>query len=141
MNQRKIDDMIPTALGLLATPPVELKNIKQGEYAIDSEYFGYIASFGPSVIQAGIAKTLAFYIKETDSDRKSIIDFIKLVLIKSYNFTISYQTKDLLAIYNAETSGKTTLQKLAFTEKILESAIACKLAMNTYKKIKKQKTV
>jgi hypothetical protein len=141
MNQRKIEEMIPTALGILASPPEEIRSIIQSEHAIDSEYFGYLASFGPSVIQAGIAKTLAFYMKDTDSDRKCIIDLIKIVLIKSYNFSAGYQTKDLLSIYNTETCGKTTLQKLAFTEKILESTIACKLAFNTYKKIKKQKTV
>lgn len=132
MNQKKIDDMIPIALRLLASPHADFANIKTPEGKIKSKYAGYIASFGPSVIQAGIAKTLAFCMKGEEADRTVIADFVKHVLIEGYHLDDSNKSKRLLYIYLDETNNKPTLQKLNYRDKILESATACKLAMFTY---------
>lgn len=137
MNQRKIDDMIPFANEQLATMPINEKGMKPGDYEINKVYFGYMAAFGPSVVQSGIAKTLAFYNKEKgegEGDRKLILELIKQVFDKAYPNYSSYSSADLLTVYDGETkrTGFSTLQKLALTDKILESAIACKLVMNTY---------
>jgi CRISPR/Cas system CMR-associated protein Cmr5 small subunit len=137
MNQKKIDDMIPFALHLLSEMPIDKKGMKAGNYEISKVYFGYIAAFGPSVVQSGIAKTLAFYSREKgegEGDRKLILEFIKKVFIMAYTGYNSYSAKDLLELYDDETKKPDflTLQKLDLADKILEAAIACKLVMNTY---------
>jgi CRISPR/Cas system CMR-associated protein Cmr5 small subunit len=133
MNQRKIDEMIPIALRNLNSTQDDFKNIKTPEGKIKSKYAGYIASFGPSVIHAGIAKTLAFYAKEGDADRETIANYIKHVLLEgNLNIAESNKGKKLLNLYLDETNGKPTLQKLNIRDKILEAATACKLAMYTY---------
>ena len=137
MNQRKIDLMIPIALQTLLEMPIEKKGIKPADYNINKVYVGYMASFGPAVVQSGIAKTLAFYSKakgESEGDRKLLLNFIMLVLIKTYPQYEKYSNNDLLYLYEQETGRPniTTNNRLALTDKILEAAIACKLAMNTY---------
>ena len=144
MNQRKIDNMIPFALDELYQMPIGKKEIKAGEYDINKVYFGYMAAFGPSVVQSGIAKTLAFYSKdkgEGEGDRKLILELIKQVYIKAYPAYSSYSSTDLLKLYDdkAKQPNFSTLQKLDLADKILEAAIACKLVMNTYHA--KEKTV
>jgi len=133
MNQRKIDDMIPIALNFLASPLEQFKNIKTAQGKIKSKYAGYIASFGPSVIQAGIAKTLAFYVKPGEADREIIAEFIKYVLIEGYSLNDVNRNNDILSMYLVKINGQPTLTKLNFRNKILEAATACKLAMLTYK--------
>jgi hypothetical protein len=137
MNQKKIDEMIPTALKILRDESGKVSSMKAGKYEIDKVYFGYIAAFGPAVVQSGIAKTLAFYNKnsgESEGDRSVILDFIKQVFINNYSNYSSYSANNLLDIYDIETQKPdfTTLKKLALSDKILEAAIACKLSMNTY---------
>ena len=139
MNQKKIDNMIPIALKHLISPHDDFKKIKTHDGKIKSKYAGYIASFGPSVIQAGIAKTLAFYMKGENADRPVIADFVKHVLLEGNDILADRnKNKKLLNIYLDETNGKTTLQKLNFRDKILEAATACKLAMFTYEMVEEE---
>jgi hypothetical protein len=137
MNQERIDYMIPIALKTLYEMQVEEKGMKCGDYTIGKVYFGYVAAFGPSVVQSGIAKTLAFYAKdkgEGEGDRKYILEFIMKVFQDAYPVYSNHTVNNLLHLYTEEIKkdGFTTLQRLALADKILEAAIACKLAMNTY---------
>lgn len=132
MNLKKVDELIPVALQLLKNPKDDFKNIKTSENKIPSKYAGYIASFGPSVIQAGIAKTLAFYKKGETADRPVITNFIKHVLIDGNPNLKLDKNKELLTLYLENTNDKPTLKKLNFRDRILEAALACKLAMFTY---------
>lgn len=138
MNQRKIDEMIPLALDILAHADESIKKMKAGDYAIKKVYFGYLSAFGPSVVQSGIAKTLAFYRKKSASgegDRSLILYFIKQVFQKAYPAYAADNSSTLLDIYKEEISKENfkTLQRLALADKIIEASIACKLVMNTYK--------
>ncbi|MEG8947976.1 type III-B CRISPR module-associated protein Cmr5 [Rosettibacter firmus] len=132
MNLKKVDELIPVAIQLLEDPEDDFKNIKTTENKISSKYVGYIASFGPSVIQAGMAKTLAFYKKSGTADRSVITNFIKHVLIKGNSDLKLDKNKDLLTLYLENTNNQPTLKRLNFRDKILEAALACKLAMFTY---------
>lgn len=132
MNQRKIDEMIPLALDILAHADKNIEKMKAGDFALKKVYFGYLSSFGPSVVQSGMSKTLAFYAKES-GDRGLILELVKQVFLRAnpvYN-----STEDLFKIYTSEIGKENskTLEKLALADKILEAAIACKLVMNTYK--------
>lgn len=135
MNQRKIDKMIPIALSLLSQMEVDKNSMKTGDYEIGKAYFGYMASFGPSVVQSGIAKTLAFYYKakgESEGKRSLVTDFIMSVFLETYPDYKKNNAGNLLILYDKVTTEKNTLQRLALADKILEAAIACKLAMETY---------
>ncbi len=125
MNQKRIDEMIPIALNLLEHPLESFKEIKKGT-KIKSGYTSAIDAFGPAVVQAGLAKTLAFYMKESEgTDRRKITAFVKEVI---YPIKNEYKNRNLLDIYIEETRNKSTLEKLRFKDKVLEAITACKLA-------------
>jgi CRISPR/Cas system CMR-associated protein Cmr5 small subunit len=134
MNQRRIDEMIPVALELLENPKAEFSKIKKGNKII-SGYSSAIDAFGPAVVQAGIAKTLAFYMKESGgTDRRKITELVKAVINEIYHFKNEYKEKNLLDIYIEETKDKPTIEKLRFKDKVLEAVTACKLAKLSFEK-------
>jgi len=141
MNQKRIDEMIPVALQLLENPLESFKKMKSDKYKIISGYASAIDAFGPSVIQAGILKTLAFYMKEsggTDkkdkTDKRVILELIKEVMKKVYPLRPELEQKNLLEIYIEETREKSTIDKLRLKDIILEAATACKLAKLSFEK-------
>ena len=134
MNQKRIDEMIPIALNLLEHPLDGFREIKNRN-KIKSGYASAIDAFGPAVIQAGLAKTLAFYMKESDgTDRRKIVALVKAVMNRIYPFKQEYSDTNLLNIYIAETKDKPTLEKLRFKDKVLEAITACKLAKLSFEK-------
>ncbi len=134
MNQKRIDELIPVALELLENPKAEFRDIKKG-HKIISGYASAIDAFGPAVVQAGIAKTLAFYMKESEgTDRRKIAALVKEVMKRIYPMKDEYDRKNLLDLYIAETKGKLTLEKLRFKDKLLEAVTACKLAKLSFEK-------
>lgn len=135
MNQRKIDEMIPFALKLLENPLDEFREIKSTKDKIKSGYASAMDAFGPSITQAGIAKTLAFYMKESDgTDRRKIAALVKAVVYKIYPMNEELNTSNLLEIFIKETKNKPTLEKLRFKDKVLEAITACKLAKLSFDK-------
>jgi len=134
MNQKRIDELIPVALELLENPKEEFIDIKKG-HKIISGYASAIDAFGPAIVQAGLAKTLAFYIKPSEgTDKSKITALIKEVFTKIYPMKDEYHNKNLLEIYIAETKDKPTLEKLRFKDKVLEAITACKLAKLSFEK-------
>ncbi|MEM5777457.1 MAG: type III-B CRISPR module-associated protein Cmr5 [Candidatus Aenigmatarchaeota archaeon] len=135
MNQKRIDLMIPEALRLLENPLDSFKVMKKDKYKIHSNYVSAIDAFGPSVIQAGILKTLAFYMKNSEgADKSAILSLIKEVMKTVYPLKDEWKHKNLLEIYIEETKGKTTIEKLRLKDIILEAATACKLAKLSFEK-------
>lgn len=131
MNNRRIEKMIVPAMKILMEE--DLGILKDGK--ILSKFNGYIASFGPSVVQAGILQTLAFYSREDGEgkERKKINALIRKTLIKSEylkesrNNSLFDALKDKL---NSSDSSKRTYWKTL----VLEASVACKLAMRTFLK-------
>lgn len=135
MNQKRIDEMIPEALKLLENPLDKFRDIKSGRDKIKSGYASAIDAFGPAVVQAGLVKTLAFYMKESEStDKRKIAELVKEVMKKIFPMKDEYHDKNLLDIYIAETKDRTTLEKLRFRDKVLEAVTACKLAKLSFGK-------
>ncbi|ETR70792.1 MAG: CRISPR-associated Cmr5 family protein [Candidatus Magnetoglobus multicellularis str. Araruama] len=64
MNRQKIDEMIIKAMEIIASNEVEI--LEQNK--VPSQYIGYIASFGPSVVQTGLIQTVAFYSKNDEQN-------------------------------------------------------------------------
>lgn len=120
--KKRIANYIPLALDAL-----QEKIVKDGCY--DNEYAGYIASFGPTVIQTGLLPATAFYSRKdsgTAGDRKKVGDAIIKVIAPN-----EYRETTLLLDYILLHNNKET------KEKILDAVIALKLSIRTFKKNKK----
>lgn len=129
MNNRRIEKMIVPAMKVLAQKDTEiLTNDK-----IPSKFNGYIASFGPSVVQAGILQTLAFYEREDGEgkDRKKITMFIQKTLQAKYP---EVSGKSLLDTLKGKLSSSDSSERIYWKTLILEASVACKLAMRTFPK-------
>jgi len=138
MNQKRIDELIPVALRLFENPLKSFEEIMAGENKnkIKSSYASAIDAFGPSVIQAGLVKTLAFYMKESEgTNRRAILELIKEVMKKNYPAITNYCDKNLLEIYIEETKNKSIMEQLWFRDKVLEAVTACKLAKLCFEKV------
>lgn len=129
---KKLDRLIPIALDAAK------KILADGGDAISSEYNGYIASFGASVIQSGLKPAVAF---NERSDSQSAKDKARLMnallyMVKTQNKEEIDDTaqKEKLLPYVLKTPPD-DLNHLK--RQILDSATALKLAIRTFKLVKK----
>lgn len=141
MNQKNIEKMIPFAVEILKSDELGFIEVAENKTGIQSKYFGYLASFGPAVNQAGIVKTLVAYSKEeAESDRKKIALLIKNVLLTSGFMAGQEDNKiTLYGLYSNNIKEKTFSERLRVKSRVLECATACKLSMNMFHKIEKEK--
>ena len=114
MNKKYIDKLIPKAIEQLNSL------VKNG--SIDKVYQGYLASFGPTVIQSGLLQTVMFY---TADENKNQVIKIMYELIKDDLNATQNSMKDFL-IENQNYKNHT------IKNKILEANIACKLSIRTF---------
>ncbi len=123
MRSKTVEELIPKAIKYIND---NLGNFKHSEKeSIDKVYSGYLNSFGPTVTTAGLNRTIAFF--EGDEKKKKINDMI-FALLKEEG-TISERAKNLLDFINQNQNYKNLIVK----NKILAAAIACKLAIKTFK--------
>lgn len=143
MNRKNIDAWIPFAIEIIQKwrnekleHPEKLSNDekKQWKSGIPSKYFGYLDSFGPTILQSGIIRTLAFYCqKEGEADRKEIADLIRDVLIKSNTLTgVTNPNLTLLEL----TQDKISQDRFYWRNRIFEAIIACKMALKLFHRVK-----
>ena len=111
---KRVEKYIPKALEAIVTA-----KINEGD-TIDSQYNGYIASFGASIRQAGLLATVLFYQDDNraEKERHKIIDAIEHIIEEKLS---------------AETPP-TKETKM----KVLDAATALKLAIRTYAKSEKE---
>lgn len=131
MNNRRIEKMIVPAMEILKEKDAGiLKNDK-----IPSKFNGHIASFGPSVVQAGMLQTLAFYSREDGEgkERKKINALIWKILIKS-RYLKESGNKSLLDALKDKLSSPDSSERIYWKNLVLEASVACKLAMRTFLK-------
>lgn len=128
---RKLDRLIPLAL------EAAKEILAGGGDTISSEYNGYIASFGASVIQAGLKPAVAF---NERSDSQSAKD--KAILMKTLLYMVKKQNGE---DFDADNPDEKLLsyvlekgdQDNRLKRQILDSATALKLAIRTFKLVKK----
>ena len=135
MNRKNIEKMIPVAVEELKRLEKTYPGDKKG---IASRYFGYIDSFGPTIIQSGLHQALVFYSEQEEeqdekkkADRNSIVKIIKNILSSGGYLNgpnVSQKLVDLVP--------QDIYQKMTFKNRILEAIIACKLAMKLFKRIR-----
>jgi len=141
MNKKRVENMMICAMTLLNDESryTEMFTTQNGPRKIHSRFNGYAASFGPSVIQAGLLQTLAFFCRadrdaEADAegkDRKVVVHLMENTLRKAKYMDDSYTGETLFDKVRERirlNSGERTRLKSL----VLESSAACKLAMRTF---------
>lgn len=93
---------------------------------VASEYNGYIASFGASVISSGLLSAVAFYSStksNSEQDRKRLMDAILIILKRENN---GYTQNELFDLVQPDPDNK------LLRRKILDAATAIKLGIRTF---------
>jgi hypothetical protein len=130
MNKKRIDIMISIAMDILKTDDtlkIVLRNTQPP--SISSKYHGYLASYGPTVIQTSLKQTILFY-ETKDDDKKQINELLKKTLAGAGLIDPS-DTRGLHDIIEERLNGE-SLNK--WKSLMFEAVTACKLAMRTFKK-------
>jgi len=130
MNKRRIENMIIKAMEILNQDRNEIVNSGK----IPSEYNGYIASFGPTVIQSGLVQTLTFYCRNDGKakDRRKILNLICNTLVNAEY--LDNDEIEKVSKLSAYVRSKDETERISLKSLILECAAACKLAMRTFPK-------
>lgn len=141
MNKKRVETMMIEAMSLLNDERRyrEMFATTDGKRKIHSRFNGYAASFGPSVIQAGLLQTLAFFCRadrdaEDDAegkDRKVVVKLLEDVLAQAgylHPVPDGGTLFDTVREQIRERPGdRTRLKSL-----VLEASAACKLVMRTF---------
>jgi CRISPR/Cas system CMR-associated protein Cmr5 small subunit len=141
MNKKRVETMMIEAMSLLNDERRyrEMFATTDGKRKIHSRFNGYAASFGPSVIQAGLLQTLAFFCRadreaEDDAegkDRKVVVKLMEDVLAQAgylHPVPDGGTLFDTVREQIRERPGdRTRLKSL-----VLEASAACKLVMRTF---------
>lgn len=133
MHQHRIETMIMKAMDALVAKTPDLFT-PDGQ--IPSKYIGYVAAFGPSVSQAGLLQTLAFY-NRTDGegqDRQKVIVLMQKTLIDAEYLAPKQPKEDLFKQVMRMIKAPEPPTKHQLKTLVLEAASACKLAMRTFPK-------
>jgi len=98
---------------------------------VSNEYRGYIASFGASISQSGLVPSVAFFENKNASSQKDRPKVMKAILLMINDKRNNYDTL-LDYLLDRQVDNQNSL--VSIQRKIKKSAIALKLAMNTFKK-------
>lgn len=133
--KKRIEKLFPAALDAID----EILLGGDENKLIDSEYQGYISSFGASVMQMGMLPTLAVYADEgsgASRDRRKLLKILAKVLVSSAS---SFQYKQAI-IAHGNDLFKTAVQGLlsqsernTLQEHLLDASVAVKLCLRTFK--------
>jgi CRISPR-associated protein Cmr5 len=122
--QKNIEKLIPFAI-----EAAEKYLTGEGEPGvIAAEYNGYIASFGASVIQAGLKPALAFNLRESSGshkDRRTLMRALFHIIQQKNKSSIKY--KNLLEYVLEEPAAEKQRKK-----EIIDATTALKLAIRTF---------
>ena len=135
MNKVIIDKMILSAMDILEENTL---GILEKDKKIQSKYYGYIAAFGPSLMQTGLIQCIAFYSKtqtKEDKDRKKIIQLMEETLERTGRIKKAEHEKNLFQHLKNQLKDAPFYTRKRFTSYIMEACTACKLAIRTFPKI------
>ncbi len=131
--KKRIENYIPRAI---ETADVILAK----NSAIPKQYNGYISSFGASVVQSGLIPAVAFFSNSdnTEKDRAKILKALYFIAIKpDKNIDPDIIGDDELLKHIIGKGGGTGAEKKRSEDKllakILDAAVALKLAVRTFK--------
>ena len=133
MNQKRINDWIPTAIAVLNEIGINKKKDKDGnevEIPVPKAFKGYFSAFGAAVVQSGMLPAVIFFENDTgrtEADRPQVIKAV-FKLLKKKLLIPGTATNGLTAYLLESANRQKELQK-----PIVEAAIALKIALRTFK--------
>jgi CRISPR/Cas system CMR-associated protein Cmr5 small subunit len=119
MYQRTIENLLPYAVDAI----IQHKSRMEKNDQIERKYNGYLASFGPSVITAGLHQTVLFYSDKKKANDQGVINKIIFDVLKRMEWD---ERKTSLADYVVHATDPKKKRK------ILDIVIACKIALRTF---------
>jgi len=133
--KKRIEKCLPDAIKIISK--VEIKDgdktfkIANSNNEVDNKFSGYFSAFGASIVLSGMKPALAFYSNvKTVKERALILSAVYALINKTNENEIkNIKPIDLLLFYIENENDKLLKQK------ILDAAIALKLAVRTYKLI------
>jgi hypothetical protein len=135
MNKGRVERMIPAAMTLLKG---DSDIVEKSSGKIPSRYNGYIASFGPCVVQAGLLQTLAFFSRADRDEREDVEgrERKRIVYLMEKTLASAGYLKDMKGadLYAMACGCPDAVRRTRFKSLVLEASVACKLAMRTFPK-------
>ncbi len=117
MYNKNLEKLIPITLNIIE----KYKNEMSKEGKIKSEFNGYFASFGPSVLMAGLNQTVMFF-DDKDKKDKRLVNKIIFEILKEMKWNDEKQNlEELVLKYNP-----------LIKSRVLEVVTSCKLAIRTF---------
>ena len=134
MNKARVDALLPTAYDVLA----EVRIANQGR--IPKTYRGYIASFGAAVSGGSLLAAIAFFSEQggAEKDRTKLMKALDLLVYGEQlkderpQGTLFEHVRKAIVTGGRNRTGIDAKKEAACKEKIIDAAIALKLAMNLY---------
>ncbi len=127
MSKRTLEKLIPKAMDAVSD------NLLKDKTWVASEYNGYIASMGASIIQAGLLPTIAVF-----ADKGSGAQQDKRQLLKAIHQMLDEpKGDDLLSHTISLQNDRNKLRQLK--KQIIERSVALKLAIRTFENKKTNK--
>lgn len=125
MSKQRIDEYLPFAYEALSECGVAANN------EINKTFRGQISTFGAAITMGSLLASVAFFSEQGGSttERQKLMAAIHYVIFKSENKDVSGCNSNSLFLLVKNTQAD---QIDSLKEKILDAAIALKLAMNLY---------
>ncbi len=118
MYNKTIEELLPLAILSINDNKVYMQN---EEEEIMNKYNGYLASFGPSVIMAGLKQTVLFYADNKKAQDHGIINKIIYETLQKRNWMEN--ANNLSDYVNSDDKQR--------KKRVLNVVIACKIAIRT----------
>ncbi len=131
MSKQRIDDYLPFAYDALKECGIAQNN------EIDKTFRGQISTFGAAITMGSLLASVAFFSAQGKAvvERQNLMKAIHYVILKSENKDVSLCNDNSLFEFVRNNKNQTDNIK----EKILDAAIALKLAMNLFVLVDKEK--
>ncbi|MBV6473543.1 MAG: hypothetical protein JPMHGGIA_01828 [Saprospiraceae bacterium] len=128
------EEQIRLALNYLLNENHLVIDIGTERARIASTYSGYIASFGGSVVQSGLLGTALMYCNNGDPNNTDRVKANRAKLAKSLHHLLTGNDDVPLFEYlKSNWNYNDPLQNQAITNKVMQLAVALKLAIRSYK--------
>lgn len=141
-NKRKIDEYIPKAIDILS---MNKKIVKDGK--IEGGFAGQIATFSVAVSMGSLLSAVAFFSEKKQSavERQELMNVIYEIITgktakEEGSNLLSHTKKKYEETHPKDKSSKGLFEYAEFQRDILNAAIAVKLAINFFEKVKENES-
>ena len=122
MHNRNLEKLIPICMKVIKSLSDTNEKDMKTKNGIKKEFNGYFASFGPSVIMAGLNQTVSFYADASKKSKQGYVNTIIWDVLKDMKWA---EEEGSLSSY---VSNGDILRK----NRVLEVVTACKLSIRTF---------